>query len=105
MSEAHLALDQFEQIIERAGVGGELVALGCEPDETDAALGERLVDGSEIVGAKHRHHVLCGQLGREAVEAVVDLADTFGHQLLRRLRESPGRGVINLAAEDDLSAQ
>ena len=42
VSEADLALDHLEQVIERAGVGGELVALRCEPDEADAALGERL---------------------------------------------------------------
>src|SRR5215208_2097238 len=81
------------------------MTLRRETDEAYAALGKRLVDGAEIVGAKHGHHVLRGQLGGEAVEAVVYLADAFGHQLLRRLGKASGRGLVHPAAEDDLPAR
>ena len=54
VSVADLALDDLEQVIERAGVGGELMTLRGETHEADAALGERLVDGAEIVGAQAR---------------------------------------------------
>src|SRR5687768_160557 len=46
--EAHLALHDLQQVIERAGIGCKLVPVGCQSDEADAVLSESVVDRSEV---------------------------------------------------------